>query len=78
MLSASNQKVVGFDISMNDSLLVHDFNPLDHLDGNVQNSIEVELSSALLEQVFEGLTKHVHDHDMIHLSVLCLLVTDEM
>ena len=78
LLSASNQKVVGFDIPMNDSLFVHNFDSLDHLNGNVQNSIEVKLSSALLEQVFEGLTEHVHDHDVVHLTIFCLLVTDEM
>ena len=78
LLSASNQKVVGFDISMNDSLFVHDLNSLDHLNGDVQNCIEIELSTALLEQVFEGLTEHVHDHDVVHLSVLCLLISNEM
>lgn len=51
LLCASNQKVVRFDISMNDSLLVDNLDSLNHLDGDVQHSVEVELSAALLEQI---------------------------
>jgi hypothetical protein len=78
LLSATNQKVVGLDIPMNDSLLVDNLDSLDHLNGNVQDSIEVELSSAFLEQVFEGLAEHVHDHDVVHLAILSFLITNEM
>jgi hypothetical protein len=48
---ASNQKVVRFDVSVNDSLLMNNLDSLDHLHGDVQHTLEVELLSALLEQV---------------------------
>ena len=51
LLSATNQKVVGLNISVNDSLFMHNLDSLDHLNGDVQNSIEIEFSSALLEKV---------------------------
>ena len=51
LLSASNQKVVGFYISVDNSLFVNNLDSLDHLNGDVQNSIEIEFSSALLEKV---------------------------
>ena len=78
LLSASNQKVVRFDVSMNDSLFMNNLDSLDHLHGNVKYSIEVELSAALLEQVLERFTKHVHHHDMVHFTIVGLLVTHEM
>jgi hypothetical protein len=39
------------------------------------HSFQVEFSSALLEQVFQTLTKQVHDHDMVLLSIVCFLIT---
>ena len=49
-----------------------------HLHGDVEHSLEVELSAALLEEVFKTLSKQVHDHDVVHLAVLSLLVSHEM
>ena len=63
---------------MDDSFLVHNLDSLDHLDGDVEAGLEVEFSSALLEVVFETLAEEVHDHDVVHLAVLGLLVADEM
>jgi len=34
--------------------------------------------SAFLEQVFNTFSKKIHDHDMIHLSIFCFLVSDKM
>jgi hypothetical protein len=34
---------------MNNAFLMHYFDPLYHLNGNMQNGFEVKLSSALLE-----------------------------
>ena len=44
----------------------------------MEDCLEVELATTLLEEVFQTLTQQVHHHDVIHLSVLRLLVTDEM
>jgi hypothetical protein len=38
---------------MDDSLLMDDLDSLDHLDRDVENGADVELSSAFLEQVLE-------------------------
>ena len=78
LVIAANQEIIRFDISMDDPLLVADLDSLDHLDGDVKASLEIKFSSALLEVVFETLTKEVHDHDVVHLTILGLLVADEM
>ena len=45
---------------------------------DVEHGLQVKLASALLEQVFEGLAQQIHDHHMVHLAVVGLLVTDEV
>ena len=78
LVIAANQEIIRFDISMDDSLLVDDLDSLDHLDGNVEASLEVKFPSALLEVVFKTLAEEVHYHDVVHLTILRLLVADEM
>ena len=78
LIVSANQKVVGFYIPMDDSFLMNDLDSLDHLDCNVEASLQVKLSSALLELVFETLTEEVHYHDMEHLTIFSLLITNEM
>ena len=78
LVSAANQKVIWLDVSVDDSLLVDHLDPLDHLHGDVENSADVELSSALLEEVLEGFTEHVHDHDVVHLAVLCFFIAHKV
>ena len=78
LVIAANQEIIRFDVSMDDSLLMDDLDSLDHLDGDVEASLEVKFPSALLEVVFETLAEEVHDHDVIHLTILRLLVADEM
>ena len=78
LVIAANQEIIRFDVSMDDSLLVDDLDSLDHLDGDVEASLEVKFSSALLEVVFETLAEEVHDHDVIHFSILCLFISDEV
>ena len=78
LIVGCDHNILWFDISMDDSLLVDDLDSLDHLDGDVEASLEVKFSSALLEVVFETLTEEVHDHDVVHLTILCLLIADEM
>ena len=49
-----------------------------HLDSNVEASLEVELSAALLEEVFKTLSEQVHDHDVVHLAIFSLLIADKV
>ena len=44
----------------------------------MEDCLEVKLATTLLEEVFQTLTQQVHHHDVIHLAILRLLVTDEM
>ena len=78
LVVTANQEVVRLDITMDNALLVHHLDTLDHLNGDVQDSLEVELAAALLEQVLKRLTKQIHDHHVIHLAILGLLITNEM
>lgn len=78
MIVATNEEVVRFDVTMNDALFMDNLDSLDHLDCNVENGLEVELAAALLEQVLEGLTEQIHDHNVVHLAIFGLLVTDKM
>ena len=78
LVSSSNQKIIWFDISMDDSLLMDDLDSLDHLDRDVENGADVELSSAFLEQVLEWLTEHIHDHDVVHFAIFGFLISNEV
>lgn len=49
-----------------------------HLNSDAENSLEVELAAALLEEIFEGLSKKVHNHHVIGLIVLGLFVSNEV
>jgi len=46
------------------SFLVHLLDALDHLDGNEEHCLEVELALAALEKVFEGGAEQVHHHNV--------------
>lgn len=78
LIVASNKEVVRFDVTMNDALFVNNLDSLDHLYSNMKYGLEIKLAAALLEQVFERLTEQVHNHDVIHLAIFGLLITNEM
>ena len=44
----------------------------------MQDSFQVELATALLEEVLETLAEQVHDHDVEHLTVVRLFVSHEV
>jgi len=44
----------------------------------MEYSFEVKLSATLLEEIFKTLSEKIHDHNMIHLTVLSFLVTHKM
>ena len=78
LLISSNQEVVRFDITMNNPFFMHSLDSLDHLSGDMENCLEIELSSALLEQVLKRLSEHVHHHYVIHLAILSFLISYKM
>lgn len=63
---------------MDDTFFVDYFDALNHLDGNVQNSLQVKLVVAFLEEVLQGLTELIHDHYVIHLAAFGFLISHEM
>jgi len=52
MLCPTNQEVIWFDISVDNSFLMDFLDSLYHLDSNLQNSLKVKFPSALLEEIF--------------------------
>ena len=67
-LSSANQEVVRLHITMDNSLGVDLLEMVHELDGDEEDSLDIELALAGLEQVFEGWSQHVHDHD-VHVAV---------
>jgi len=53
LVVAANQEVIGLNVTMDDALLVHNLDALDHLRGDVEDGLQVELAAAFLEQVLE-------------------------
>lgn len=53
-LSATDQEVIGLDITMDDPLVVHLLNSLDQLRANEEDGFQIELPTASLEEVFKG------------------------
>jgi len=49
LLAAADEEVVGFDVSVDDALLVHFLDALDQLNGYQQHCFEIELPFAGLE-----------------------------
>lgn len=62
VLLPSDQKVIWLDVTVDDALLVALLYPLHHLQADHATRLEVELVAARLEQVFQALAQHVHDH----------------
>ena len=60
----ANEEVIRFDITVDYALLVHLLDTSDKLNGDHQNSFEIEIALARLEEVLKGWTKEIHDHDM--------------
>ena len=49
-----------------------------HLNSDAQDSLEVKLSSALLEKIFKTLAEEIHHHHVIGLIVFSLFITNEV
>ena len=78
LVIAANQEVVGLDIAVDDSFLVHHLDPLDHLHRNVQDRLQVKLSPAFLELILQTFAKEVHHHHVIHFAIFCLLASNKV
>lgn len=52
LIVATDQEVVWLDVTVDNAFFVYNLDALDHLDGDVQDCLEVKLSAALLEQIF--------------------------
>ena len=61
---ATDEEVVGLDVSVNDALLMHLLYATNELHRNHQDSLEIEVPLAGLEEVFERWSKQVHHHHM--------------
>lgn len=78
LFSSSSHEVIWFDISMDNTFLVNNLDSLNHLDSNMKHSLEIKLSSAFLEQIFHTLTKEIHNHNVVHLTIFSLFITYKM
>ena len=61
---ATDEEVIRFDVSVDDALLMHFLYAADELHRNHQDSLEIKVSLARLEEVFERWPKQVHHHHM--------------
>lgn len=65
VLSAAGGKVIGLDVSVDDTTGVDVLDPLDGLLGDHQDGLDRELPAAQVEQVLETLAEQVHDHEVV-------------
>ena len=79
-LSRADEEVIGLDVTVDDSLGVNLLEVLHELDGDQEHGLDVKLAFAVLEQIFEGGSQEVHDHD-VHVQighrVVCADVVEE-
>jgi len=61
---ASDQEVVRLDVAMDNSLFMHLFDPLDELDGDHKDGLQVEVALAASEKILQTGPQQVHDHDV--------------
>jgi hypothetical protein len=66
-LAVSNEKIIGFHVTMNEMIIVQEFKSLNHLIAYHQGSLNCELSLTIVEKVFQTWSKQVHYH--------CIVVT---
>ena len=61
----SDQEVVWLDISVQESILVHKLNSLQHLYGEHQNRFESKFPAAIFEQILQTWPEKINDHNII-------------
>jgi len=70
---AANEEVVGFDIAVNEILLVNGLNTRKHLLGNHDNRLNGEPSATVIEKILKGRTEQV-DHENVVETLLAEVV----
>ena len=63
-LRASNQEIIGLDVSVNYALVVDLLDSTNHLLANHQDCFEVKVSLASLEKVLDRWSEQIHHHHM--------------
>lgn len=63
-LTASNQKILWFDVAMQEVSFVHLLNSLEHLTAYPADGFLAEFLFTKLKQVIDGGTKHIHYQDI--------------
>ena len=65
LLPHTHQEVLGFDVSMDDTLGMHIFQTMNELVGEDQHGFERELATAEVEQVFQTRSQKIKHHRVI-------------
>ena len=65
MSANSHKEVVGFDVSVDEVLVMNEFNATYHLVGQHQHRFHGEPSGAEIEQILQGGTQQIHDQDIV-------------
>lgn len=63
-VGSANEEIIRLDVSVDDSLIVHFLDSLQHLGSDHQHGLEVELALAGLEKVLNGGAEQIHHHHM--------------
>jgi hypothetical protein len=63
---------------MDNALLMHFLDTLDHLDRDVQDRFKIKFAATFLEEILQGFAKQVHHHYVEHLAVFSFFVTHKM
>lgn len=76
LLSAANQEIIGFNISVDYTFLVSLLDTFDHLGCANADSFQIKLMLTSFEQRFKRGTQQVHNHDMELITASLLIGAD--
>ena len=61
----AHQEIIWLHITMDEVVRVHELEAADHLLGQHAHGLQSELTTAVLEQIFERMAKKLHDHSLV-------------
>ena len=61
----AHQEIVRLHIAMDEVVRVHELEAADHLLGQHAHGLQSELTTAVLEQIFERMSEQLHDHGFV-------------
>ena len=73
VLMRPNQEILRLDIPMNELFGMDILQPCDDLLANKNDGLQIELSVAFLEEIFDGGSKKIHNHDIV-LLILAVVI----